>query len=84
MARLAVAAPLSSMVRAIWVAEIIALRRRVLVMIRTAGILHMTDAGLFLPDIRLVRVGVDMRDDWGRGVSGRVGPIGCVALSRVG
>lgn len=72
MARLAVAAPLSSMVRTIRIFEVVALWWSVLVVVGMAGILHMANARLFLPHVRLVRICVDVGDDGGGGVRGRV------------
>lgn len=88
MARLAVTAPLASMVRTVGVLEaVVALRRRVLIMRWTirhsslAGALNMPDAGFFLPHVRLVRICIHMCNDGGGGASDRTRAIGRVAFA---
>lgn len=84
-AGLAVTAALPAMVRAVGILEVvIPLRRGVLIVVGMIGVLDVADAGLLLPDVGLVWVGVDVRDDGGGGVSGRVGAVGRVAFPRVG
>lgn len=90
-ARLAVAAPLPSVIRAIGISQtVISLGRRALIMVRiircstVARALDMSDTRFFLPVIRLVGVCVDVGDDGGGGASGGVRAIDGITFAGVG
>lgn len=91
MARLAITTSLPMMVLTIRVLEIlIPLRGCILVVVEVARrgplsrALDVSHTRLFLPDVRLVWICIDVGDDRSGGASGRVGAVSCVGFSRIG